>query len=140
MAKKIKASVRLHIAAGLATPAPPVGPALAQHGVNIGEFCQRFNEATRDKQGFKLPVDIIVYDDRTYEFKLHQPPASALIKKAAGVEKGSGNPSKIKVATISKAQVKEIAQQKIGDLNTDDLDQAMKIIEGTAKSLGIEVQ
>ena len=140
MAKKIKASVRLHIAAGQATPAPPVGPALAQHGVNIGEFCQRFNEATRDKQGFKLPVDIVVYDDRTYEFKLHQPPASALIKKAVGVEKGSGDPSKTKVATISRDQIKEIAKQKIEDLNTDDLDQAMKIIEGTAKSLGITVE
>ncbi len=140
MAKKIKASVRLHIAAGLATPAPPVGPALAQHGVNIGEFCQKFNEATRPMQGSKLPVDIIVYDDRSYEFKTHQPTAAALIKKAAGVEKGSGNPSKTKVASISKAQAREIAQQKMGDLNTEDLDQATKMIEGSAKSLGITVE
>lgn len=140
MAKKIKASVRLHIAAGQATPAPPVGPALAQHGVNIGEFCQKFNEATRPMQGSKLPVDIIVYDDRSYEFKTHQPTAAALIKKAAGVEKGSGNPSKTKVASISKAQAREIAQQKLGDLNTEDLDQATKMIEGSAKSLGITVE
>ncbi len=140
MAKKIKASIRLHIAAGQATPAPPVGSALAPHGLNIGEFCQKFNEATRDKQGFKLPVDIIVYDDRSYRFTVHQPQASALIKKAAGIEKGSGNPNKTKVAAITKAQVKEIAQQKMEDLNTDDPEQAAKIIEGTAKSLGIEVQ
>ena len=140
MAKKIKASIRLHITAGQATPAPPVGPALAQHGLNIGEFCQKFNEATRLMQGLKLPVDIVIYNDRTYKFKTHQPTASALIKKAAGVEKGSGNPSKTKVGIISKAQVKEIAQQKLGDLNTDDLDRAMKMIEGTAKSLGITVE
>lgn len=140
MAKKIKASVRLHIAAGSATPAPPVGPALAQHGMNIGEFCSKFNEMTRSLQGFKLPVDVLVYDDRSYEIKLHQPQASQLIKKAAGVEKGSGNPSKTKVGKISKAQLRQIAEQKLEDLNTDDIDQAMKIIEGTAKSLGITVE
>ena len=140
MAKQIKAIVKIQIPAGKATPAPPIGPALAQHGLNIAEFCQKFNEATRPMHGFKLPVDIVIYADRTYEFKTHQPTASALIKKAAGIEKGSGNPSKTKVATISKAQVKEIAQQKLGDLNTDDLDRATKMIEGTAKSLGITVE
>ncbi len=140
MAKKLKASVRLHIAAGSATPAPPVGPALAQHGMNIGEFCQKFNEMTRSLQGFKLPVDVLVYDDRSYEIKLHQPQASQLIKKAANVEKGSGNPSKTKVGKISRAQLRQIAEQKMQDLNTDDLDQAMKSIEGTAKSLGITVE
>src|SRR3989344_4492075 len=103
MAKKIKASVRLHIAAGLATPAPPVGPALAQHGVNIGEFCQKFNEATRPLQGTKLPVDITVYDDRSYAFVLHQPAASILIKKAAGLEKGSGTPNKNKKGSITRS-------------------------------------
>ena len=140
MAKKIKAQVRLHIAAGQATPAPPVGPALAQHGMNIGEFCQKFNEMTRPLQGFKLPVDVVVYDDRSYAILLHQPQASQLIKKAAGVEKGSGNPSKTKVGKISKAQLRQIAEQKLQDLNTQDVEQAMKIIEGTAKSLGITVE
>ncbi len=139
MAKKIKAVVKLHIPAGQATPAPPVGPALAQHGVNIGEFTRQFNEATKDKQGFKLPCDIIVYEDRSFTFKLHQPPASALIKKAIGVEKGSGTPNKQTAGTITKAQLKEVAEKKMSDLNTKDVDSAMKIVEGTAKSLGIKV-
>ena len=140
MAKKIKAIVKLHIPAGQATPAPPVGPALAQHGVNIGEFIKQFNEASRDQQGFKLPTDIIVYEDRTFQFKLHQPPASALIKKAIGLEKGSGTPSKQTVATITKAQLKEVAERKMADLNTKDLDKAAKIIAGTAKSMGVKVE
>ena len=140
MAKKIKAIVKLHIPAGKATPAPPVGPALAQHGVNIGEFIKQFNEATRDKQGFKLPTDIIIYENRTFEFKLHQPPASALIKSALGIEKGSGTPNKQTVATISKAQLKEVAEKKMVDLNTKDLDKAMKTVAGTAKSMGIKVE
>ena len=140
MAKKIKTTIRLHIPAGQATPAPPVGPALAQHGVNIGEFCQKFNEATRDRQGFKLPIDITIYEDRTYTFKLHEPPASALLKKAAGIEKGSGEPNKKKVGKITTAQLQEIAKQKMEDLNANSLDQAMKIIAGTARQMGISIE
>ena len=140
MAKKIKTVVKLHIKAGGATPAPPVGPALAPHGLNMGEFCQKFNEATKDKQGFKLPVEITVYEDRTYTFKLHQPPASELLKKAVGIEKGSGEPNKTKVAKISRAELRKIAEQKMEDLNTDDIDSAMKIIEGTARNMGITVE
>lgn len=140
MAKKVKAIVKLHIKAGEATPAPPVGPALASHGVNIGEFTQKFNEATRDKQGFKIPVEIFVYEDRSFDFKLHQPPAAELIKKAIGIEKGSGTPNRKIVATMTKAQIREVAEKKIEDLNTDDIEQAAKIIEGTAKSMGITVE
>lgn len=140
MAKKIKAIVKVHIPAGQATPAPPVGPALAQHGVNIGEFTQKFNEATKDQQGFKIPVEIIIYEDRTFDFKTHQPPASALIKHAIGLEKGSGTPNKKQVATITKAQLKEVAEKKMQDLNTDDITQATKIIAGTAKSMGIKIE
>lgn len=140
MAKKIKKIIRLHIAAGAATPAPPVGPSLAQHGVNIGEFCKKFNDATKEKTGFKLPVDITIYDDRSYEFILHQPPASALLKKAAGVEKGSGTPNKTNVGKINKIQLEEIAKQKMGDLNTMDLEAAKKIIAGTAKNMGIMIE
>lgn len=140
MAKKIKAIIKLHIPAGKATPAPPVGPALAQHGVNIGEFTKQFNEATRDREGFKLPTDIIIYQDRTFQFKLHQPPASALIKKAIGIEKGSGTPNKETVATMTKAQVREVAEKKMTDLNTDDIEKAMKIVAGTAKSMGVKVE
>ena len=140
MAKKIKAVVKLHIKAGVATPAPPVGPALAKHGLNIGEFCQKFNEATKDKQGFKIPVDITIYEDRTYSFKLHQPPAGELLKKAAGVEKGSGTPNKTTVGKITKAQLREVAERKMEDLNTDDIEKAVKIIAGTAKSIGITIE
>ena len=137
--KKIKAVVKLQIKAAQATPAPPVGPVLAQHGVNIVEFCQRFNDATKDNQGFVIPVEITVYEDRTYDFKLKQPPASELLKKAAGIEKGSGSPNKIKVAKITKAQLKDIAKTKMSDLNTDNVESAMKIIEGTARNMGIEI-
>ncbi len=138
--KKIKAIVKLQIPAAKATPAPPVGPALAQHGVNISEFCQKFNDITKNQSGFKLPVEITVYADRTYDFKVKQPLAAELLKKAAGIEKGSGTPNKIKVAKITKSQLKEIAQKKMPDLNTIDIEQAMKIIEGTAKNMGIEVE
>jgi len=140
MAKKIQAIVKIHIPAGQATPAPPVGPALAQHGVNIGEFTQKFNEATKDQQGFKIPVEVFIYADRSFDFKLHQPQAAELIKKTIGLEKGSGTPNKKQVATMTKAQVREVAQKKMPDLNTTDLDQAMKIIEGTAKSMGVKVE
>ncbi|MBI2577449.1 MAG: 50S ribosomal protein L11 [Candidatus Wildermuthbacteria bacterium] len=129
MAKAIKKTVKLHIAAGQAKP-----------GVNIGEFIKKFNEETKDRIGFKLPVDITIYEDRTFAFKTHQPQASALIKKAAGVEKGSGTPNKTKVGKITKGQLEEIAKQKMPDLNAEDLEAAKKIIAGTAKSLGIAVE
>ncbi len=139
MPKKIKAIVKLQIPAGQATPAPPVGPALAQHGVNISEFCQKFNDITKNQPGFKIPVEVTVYENRTYDFKVKQPPAAELLKKAAGIEKGSGTPNKTKVAKITKSQLKEIAQKKMPDLNTTNIEQAMKIIEGTAKNMGIEI-
>jgi len=140
MAKKVKAVIKLQIQAGQATPAPPVGPALAQYGVNISEFCQRFNEATKNNQGFIIPVEIKVYGDRTYDFVLKQPPASQLLKKAAGIEKGSGEPNKTEVAKITRAQLREIAQTKMPDLNATDLESAMKIIEGTARQMGITIE
>ena len=139
MAKPIKAVVKLQIKAGQATPAPPVGPALAPHGINISEFCQKFNDATKDKQGFKIPAEITVFEDRSYDFKLKQPPASELIKKMVGIEKGSGAPNKTKVAKISRDQLRQVAEQKMEDLNTQDIEQAMKIIEGTAKNMGVEI-
>jgi large subunit ribosomal protein L11 len=138
--KKVKAVVKLQIPAGQATPAPPVGPTLAQHGLNISEFCQKFNDATKNNQGFKIPVEITVYVDRSYDFKLKQPPASDLLKKAAAIEKGSGEPNKAKVAKITRAQLRDIAQKKMPDLNTDDVEEAMKIIEGTARNMGIEIE
>ncbi len=140
MAKKVKAIIKLQIPAAKATPAPPIGPALAQHGLNIADFCQKFNDLTKNQVGFTLPVEITVYEDRTYNFKLKQPPASELLKKAAGIEKGSGTPNKTKVAKITRAQLKEIAQKKLPDLNTDNLESAMKIIGGTAKNMGIEIE
>ena len=140
MAKEIKAIVKLQIPAGQATPAPPIGPSLAQHGINIAEFCQRFNDQTQDQKGWIIPVEIKVFEDRSYEFKLKQPPASELLKKAAGIEKGSGDPKKTKVASITRAQLKEIAQRKLEDLNTNDVEKAMGIIEGTAKNMGIEIK
>ena len=140
MAKKIKAVVKLQIQAGQATPAPPVGPSLAPHGLNLGEFCQKFNDATKNQAGFTIPAEITIYEDRTYEFKLKTPPASELLKKAAGIEKGSGMPNKTKVGKVSKSQIREIAEKKMADLNTDDTEAAMKIIEGTAKNMGIEVE
>lgn len=140
MAKRIKAIVKLHIPAGKATPAPPVGPALATHGLNIGEVTKKFNDMTKDKMGFKIPVEIIVFEDRTFELKLHEPPAAELIKKIVGIEKGSGKPNKDKVGTITKSQLQEVAKQKLNDLNTKDLDKAVKIIEGTAKNMGITVE
>lgn len=140
MPKKIKSVVKLQILAGKATPAPPIGPSLAPHGINISDFCSRFNEATRSKEGWIVPVEVTVYEDRTFEFKLKQPPASDLLKKAAGIEKGSKEPNKSKVGKITKAQLKEIAEKKMEDLNANDIEHAMKIIEGTAKSMGIVVE
>ena len=140
MSKKVKAIIKLQVPAGQATPAPPIGPSLAQHGINIAEFCQRFNEQSQNQKGWIIPVEITVFEDRSYVFKLKQPPASELLKKAAGVEKGSGEPNKTKVGSITKSQLKEIAQKKMEDLNAQDLERAMKIIEGTAKSMGITIK
>lgn len=140
MAKEIKAVVKVNIPAGKATPAPPIGPALAQHGLNIAEFCQRFNAATQQMAGFTIPAEVTIYKDRSYDFKLKTPLASELLKKAAGVEKGSGVPNKTKVGKVTKAQLKEIAEKKMPDLNTTDIEQAMKVIAGTAKNMGIDVK
>ncbi len=139
MAKKVKALVKIQIMAGQATPAPPIGSSLAQHGINIAEFCKKFNDATRDKMGFRIPAVITVYEDRSYDFILRQPVASALIKKAAGIEKGSGKPNKSKAGKITKAKLREIAQQKMADLNANDVEHAMNILAGTAKNMGIDV-
>ncbi len=140
MAKKIKAIIKLQIPAAKATPAPPVGPALAPHGLNISEFCQKFNEVTKNQIGWTLPVEITVYENRTYDFKIKQPPASELLKKAAGLEKGSGEPNRKKVGKITKTQLKEIAEKKMADLNCETVEKAEKIIEGTAKNMGIEIE
>ncbi|MBM3206221.1 MAG: 50S ribosomal protein L11 [Candidatus Staskawiczbacteria bacterium] len=140
MAKEIKAVVKIQIQAGKANPAPPVGPALAQHGLNIAEFCKQFNDATKEMMGYVIPAEVTIYKDRSYVFKLKGPLAADLIKEAAGVEKGSGTPNKKMVGKITKAQLKEIAEKKIPDLNTTDVEQAMKIIAGTAKNMGIEVK
>lgn len=137
--KEIKAVVKVQIQAGKANPAPPVGPALAQHGLNIAEFCQKFNEATKDKMGNVIPAVVTIYKDRSYDFKLKTPITSELIKKAAGVEKGSGEPNKKIVGKINKEQLKEIAEKKMADLNTSDIEQAMKVVAGTAKNMGIEL-
>src|SRR4051794_17551347 len=138
--KKLAAIIKLQIKAGAANPAPPVGPALGQHGVNIMEFCKAYNAATESQRGTVVPVEISVYEDRSFDFKLKTPPAAKLLLKAAGVEKGSGEPHKTKVAKVSWDQVREIAQAKMTDLNADDVDQAAKIIAGTARSMGITVE
>lgn len=140
MAKKVKSIIKLQIEAAKANPAPPVGPALAPHGINISEFCQKFNDMSKDQIGSKVSAKITIYEDRTYDLELKQPLTSDMLKKAAGIEKGSGAPNKKKVAKITKAQLKEIAQKKMPDFNTDDIERAMKIIEGTAKNMGIEIQ
>jgi len=140
MAKKIKAIVKIQVSAGQATPAPPVGPSLAQHGLNIMDFCQKFNEATKSQIGWILPVEITVYGDKTYDFKVKQPPAAELLKKAAAIEKGSGEPQKTKVGKITRAELRKIAEQKMVDLNCDNIEAAMKTIEGTAKQMGITIE
>ena len=139
MAKEIKALIKLHIKAGKATPAPPVGPALASHQLNIAEFCTRFNDATKEMGDFKIPVVITAYKDKTYTFILKQPPAPQLIKKAISLESGSPTPNKKKVGKITRAQLEEVAKRKIVDMNTKDINQAMRTLEGTARSLGVEV-
>jgi large subunit ribosomal protein L11 len=153
--KPIKTTLKLQIPAGQANPSPPVGPALGQHGVNIAGFCQQFNDATKDMAGDVIPAEITIYEDRSFDFKLKTPPASALLKKAArpiggearpgetgatGIEKGSGEPLKKKVGKVTKAQIREIAEKKMPDLSADDVEAAAKIVEGTARSMGIEVE
>jgi large subunit ribosomal protein L11 len=140
MAKKIKTIIKLQIPAGKANPAPPVGPALGQHGLNIQEFCTKFNEATKDKGGDIIPAEITVYEDRTFEFILKTPPASDLLRKAAGIKKGSGNPLKDKVGSITKDKLREIAEKKLPDLNAATIEGAEKIIAGTARSMGIKIE
>jgi len=138
--KKVAALIKLQIKAGQATPAPPIGPALGQHGVNIMEFCKAYNAQTESQRGSVIPVEITVFEDRSFTFVTKTPPAAELIKKAAGVAKGSGEPHKTKVGRLTSAQVREIAASKLEDLNANDLDQASKIIAGTARSMGITVE
>ena len=139
MAKKVVALIKLAIPAGKANPAPPIGPALGQHGVNIMAFCKDYNARTAEKAGLIVPVEISVFEDRSFTFILKTPPASVLIKKAAKIEKGSGNPKLEKVGSITRAQLKEIAETKMPDLNANDIEMAMNIIEGTARNMGVEV-
>jgi large subunit ribosomal protein L11 len=140
MAKKVVALIKLAIPAGKANPAPPIGPALGQHGVNIMAFCKDYNARTAEKAGLIVPVEISVFEDRSFTFILKTPPASVLIKKAAKIEKGSGNPRVEKVGSITRAQLKEIAETKMPDLNANDVEAAMNIIEGTARNMGVEVK
>ena len=140
MAKKVIGEVKLQIPAGQANPTPPVGPALGQRGVNIMEFCKAFNAATQSQQGMIIPVIVTVYADRSFTFVTKTPPASVLLKRAAGIEKGSGEPGKVKVGKVSRAQVREIAQLKLRDLTAKDIEAAEKTVEGTARSLGLEIE
>jgi large subunit ribosomal protein L11 len=140
MAKKVVAVIKLAINAGKANPAPPIGPALGQHGVNIMMFCKEYNARTADQAGLVVPVEISVFEDRSFTFILKTPPASVLIRKAAGVERGSGEPNTKKVGSITQAQLREIAQTKLPDLNANDVEAAMRIVEGTARNMGITVQ
>ena len=140
MPKKLLTSIKLQLPAGQANPAPPVGPALGQHGLNIQEFCTKFNDASKDKMGDIVPVEISVYEDRTFDFIMKSPPASELIKKYAKIKKGAANPLTEKVGTITQDQVKEIAETKMQDLNANDIEAAKKIIAGTAKQMGVQVK
>jgi large subunit ribosomal protein L11 len=140
VAKKVVAVVKLQCPAGAANPSPPVGPALGQHGVNIMEFCKAFNARTQDKQGLIIPAVITIYADRTFTFELRTPPAAVLLKRAAKIEKGSGEPNRNKVGRVTRAQVREIAQLKMPDLNANDVEAAMNIVAGTARSMGLEVE
>jgi large subunit ribosomal protein L11 len=139
MAKKVLTTIKLQATGGAASPAPPVGPALGQHGINIMEFCKAFNAQTQQDAGTTIPVVITVYEDRSFTFVTKTPPAAELIRKALGIEKGSGEPHRNKVGTISAAQLRAIAEQKLPDLNANDIEQATKIIAGTARSMGVEV-
>ena len=138
--KKVLALVKLQIRAGEATPAPPVGTALGQHGVNIMEFCKQYNEATQQFRGQVIPAELTIYEDRSFSFVTKQPPAAELIKQAAGIESGSGVPNREKVGSLTQAKVRDIAERKMVDLNANDVDNAMRIIEGTARSMGVEVR
>ncbi|MDD3284729.1 MAG: 50S ribosomal protein L11 [Patescibacteria group bacterium] len=138
--KKIKTTIKLQIQGGKANPAPPVGPALGQHGVNIQDFCAKFNEATKDRMGEVTPAVITIYEDTSFDFILKTPPASELLKKVAGISKGSGKPLTEKVATISRAKLREVAEKKFADLNAYDIESAMKIVEGTARQMGIKIE
>jgi len=140
MAKKQLTKIKLQIPAGQANPAPPVGPALGQHGLNIQEFCTKFNDASKDKMGDIIPVEITVYEDRTYNFIMKTPPAAELIKKYAKIKKGSGKALSEKIGTLTLSQLKDIAEIKLPDLNTNDIEQAMKIIKGTARQMGVEIK
>lgn len=140
MAKEITGKIKLQAPGGQATPAPPIGPALGQHGVNIGQFVQQFNERTKDLNGTTVPIEITVYADRSFDFIVKSPPAAVLLKQEAGLAKGSGVPNKEKVGTVTKEQVRKISEMKFEDLNAYDLDQADRIIEGTARSMGIDVE
>ncbi len=140
MAKKVTGFIKLHVPGGQANPAPPVGPALGQHGVNIMEFCKQFNARTQDKQGITTPVEITVYADRSFTFITKTPPAAVLILKSLKLKSGSATPNSVKVATISQAQLREIAETKLPDLNTTDVESAMRQIAGTARSMGVEVE
>lgn len=140
MAKKVVGLVKLQIPAGKATPAPPVGPALGQYGVNIMAFCKEYNEKTAKQAGLVIPVELTIYEDRSYSFILKTPPAAVLLKKAAGIEKASGEPNRIKAGKVTKKQIQEIAELKMKDLNASNLEMAMRMIEGTARSMGIEVE
>lgn len=140
MPKELVAQVKLQIPGGKANPAPPVGTALGPHGINLQDFCSKFNAATKDKNGEVTPVIVTIYEDRTFTFVLKTPPAAELLKKAAGVEKGAAEPNKTKVGTVTKKQVREIAEKKMEDLNAFDVEQAMKMVEGTARSMGITVK
>jgi large subunit ribosomal protein L11 len=139
MARKVLTLIKLQVPGGAANPAPPVGPALGQHGVNIMEFCKAFNAQTQDQNGRIIPVEITVFEDRSFTFITKTPPAAVLIKEAAGIEKGSGEPNRTKVAKITQDQVRQIAETKMEDLNANDIDQAAKIIAGTARSMGVDV-
>jgi large subunit ribosomal protein L11 len=140
MAKKVKAQIKLYCPGGQANPAPPVGPALGQHGIPIMDFCKKFNDRTKDRQGLILPVVISLFEDRTFDFIIKSPPASVLLKRAAGIAKASGNPKAEKVGTVTMEQVREIAKEKMEDLNSVDMDGAVKVIMGSARSMGIEVE
>ena len=140
MAKKIKTTVKLYCQAGQANPAPPVGPALGQHGINIMEFCKAFNERTKGREGLTLPAVITIYEDRTFDFIIKSPPSAVLLKRACGVAKASGEPNKTKVGKVTVAQLREIADEKMKDLNAKDTEGALKILRGTARSMGIEVE
>lgn len=138
--KKLKATFKINLPAGEATPAPPVGPILGQHGVNIVEFCKQYNEKTTNEKGFIIPAIVTVYEDRSYTFVLKTPPTTDLLKKAAGIEKGAATPNKQKIGSITDAQLTEIAEKKMGDLNAYDVENAKKIVAGTAKNMGIEIK